>query len=59
MEEKIVNLICEELKKNDVVDMFRHDRDFEKRVKEIVSKVLCDMFRSFHVHNDLIKNLAN
>ena len=39
------NLIQEELDKDDVVDMFKKKREFEKRVKEISAGVVSELFR--------------
>lgn len=39
------NLIQEELDKDDVVDMFKKNREFEKRVKEISAGVVSELFR--------------
>lgn len=41
----ISNLITEELDKDDVVDMFKKNREFEKRVKEISAGVVSELFR--------------
>ena len=38
-------LINEELDKDDVVNMFKKNRDFEKRVKEISAGVVSELFR--------------
>lgn len=38
-------LLEEELDKDDVVDMFKKNRDFEKRVKEISAGVVSELFR--------------
>lgn len=57
-ETKIANIISEELKKSDVIDMFKKDKDFEKQVKKITSDVLTDLFRVLWQHNGLFKNLA-
>lgn len=38
-------LIQEELDKDDVVDMFKKNREFEKRVKEISAGVVSELFR--------------
>lgn len=35
----------EELDKDDVVELFKKDRDFEKRVKEISAGVISELFR--------------
>lgn len=55
---KIANLITEELKKSDVIDMIKKDKDFENRVKEIVRTLLKDMFRVLYQHNDILKALG-
>jgi hypothetical protein len=39
------NLLIEELDKDDIVDMFKKNRDFEKRVKEISAGVVSELFR--------------
>lgn len=57
-EVKIAHIISEELKKSDVIDMFKKDKDFEKQVKKITSDVLTDLFRVLWQHNGLFKNLA-
>lgn len=57
-EAKIARLISEELKKSDIIDMFKKDKDFEKQVKKITSDVLTDLFRVLWQHNGLFKNLA-
>lgn len=54
----IANLITEELKKSDVIDMFKDNKDFEKRVKEITRDIIKDMFRVLFQHNDIFKNLG-
>jgi hypothetical protein len=38
-------LINEELDKDDVEDMFKKNREFEKRVKEISAGVVSELFR--------------
>jgi hypothetical protein len=39
------NMLIEELDKDDIVDMFKKNRDFEKRVKEISAGVVSELFR--------------
>jgi predicted CoA-binding protein len=55
---KIAQIISEELKKSDVIDMFKKDKDFEKQVKKITSDVITDLFRVLWQHNGIFKNLA-
>ena len=57
-EAKIAQLISEELKKSDIIDMFKKDKDFEKQVKKITSDVITDLFRVLWQHNGIFKNLA-
>lgn len=57
-EKKLAQLICEELKKSDIVDMFKKDKDFEKQVKKITTDVLTDLFRVLWQHHGLFKNLT-
>lgn len=58
-EDKIIVILTEELKKQDVVEMFKNNKDLEKRVKEIVSKCVSEMFRVLWQHNSIFKTLAN
>ena len=45
LEQSMSNLLIEELDKDDIVDMFKKNRDFEKRVKEISAGVVSELFR--------------
>lgn len=45
LKESMSNLLIEELDKDDVVDMFKKNREFEKRVKEISAGVVTELFR--------------
>lgn len=38
-------LLVEELDKDDVLDMFKKNKEFEKRVKEISAGVVTELFR--------------
>lgn len=57
-QDKISTIICEELKKSDVLDIAKKDRDFERRIKEIVADVVIDLFRSLWQHNGFVKGLV-
>lgn len=57
-ESEIVSLVCEELSKSDIIDIAKKDRDFEKRIKEIASDVVTDLFRVLWQHNGIFKNLG-
>ena len=41
----INNLLMEVLDKDDVLDMFKKNKEFEKRVKEISAGVISELFR--------------
>lgn len=56
---KIAKLITEEMKKSDVIDIVKKDKDFEKRVKEIATDVITELFRILWQHNGIFKNLRN
>ena len=56
--EKVIKLIAEEINKSDVIDIIKKDKDFEKRVKDIVSDVIVDMFRVLYQHNGIFKSLG-
>ena len=51
-------IITEELTKNDVLNLVKKDKDFEKRVKTIVSDVVIDMFRVLWQHSNMFKVLG-
>lgn len=57
-EERIATIIAEEIKKSDMLSYIKKDKDFEKRVKEIASEVVTELFRVLWQHNSLFKNLA-
>ena len=56
--EKVIKLIAEEINKSDVIDIIKKDKDFEKRVKDIVSDIIVDMFRVLYQHNGIFKSLG-
>lgn len=45
LKNSISDLLVEELDKDDVLDMFKKNREFEKRVKEIAAGVVSELFR--------------
>lgn len=57
-EEMIANIITEELKKSDVVDIIKKDKDVEKRVKDIVREIVKDMYRILYQHNGIFTALG-
>jgi len=56
--EKIIQIITEEVSKSDILKMVKNDKDFEKRVRQIVSDVVIDMFRVLWQHNSIFKVLG-
>lgn len=59
IQNKVISLITEEMKKSDVMDIIKNDKDFEKRVKKITSDVVTELFRVLWQHNDIFRNLGN
>jgi len=57
IENRISNIITEEIKKSEALDYIKKDKDFEKRVKDIVIGVVIDLFRTLWQHNSLYKNM--
>lgn len=55
----IANLVVEELKKTDVIDILKKDKDAEKRMKEIAADVVTELFRVLWQHNNIFKSLGN
>ena len=56
--EKIINIIVEEVKKSEIMKAIKDDKDFEKKVRAIVSDVICDMYRVLWQHNSIFKTLG-
>lgn len=56
--DKISTIICEEITKSDILDIAKKDKNFEKRIKEIVADVVIDLFRSLWQHNGFVKGLV-
>ena len=40
------------------MDIIKKDKDFERRIKEIASDVVTDLFRVLWQHNGIFKNLG-
>lgn len=57
-EEKMVDILTEELLKKDIIDIAKKDKDFEMRIREIVSDVVVDLFRVLWQHNSIFKSLG-
>ena len=56
--ELLESIIAEELNKSDVLDIAKKDKDFEKRIKEIISDVISELFRVLWQHGSLYKSLV-
>lgn len=57
-EEKIIKIVTENIKKSEIINIIKKDKDFEKRVKEIVTDVVTDLFRILWQHNNIFKTLS-
>lgn len=57
-ESQIVEAVTQELKKSDVIDIIKKDKDVEKRMKEIASDIVTELFRVLWQHNGIFKNLS-
>lgn len=55
---ELTEVITEEIQKSDIWKTLKNDRDFEKRVKELASEVVTELFRVLWQHNAIFKNLA-
>lgn len=55
---EIVNIVTEAIDKSEILDYVKKDKNFEKRVKEIASEVVTELFRVLWQHNALFKNLG-
>ena len=57
-ERQILDMLTESLEKADLKKYIKDDKDFEKRVKEITSNVVTELFRVLWQHNAIFKNLS-
>lgn len=57
-ENRITELITEELKKSDIIDIIKKDKDVEKRIKDIVRDIVKDMYRILYQHNGIFTALG-
>lgn len=58
-EHKVARLITEELKKSDVIDVIKNDKEAEKAIKAIIRDVIKEMYRVLWQHNSIFTSLAN
>ena len=56
--EEIISIITEEIKRSEILDTIKNDKNFEKKVKDIVANTLTDFFKALYQHNSLFKNLV-
>lgn len=59
IEDKIVSILAEELKKSDIIDMVKKDDKFQKEISDIVKAIIKDMFRVLWQHNSIFNSLSN
>lgn len=57
--EQLVDIIAEEIQKSDIMKVLKNDKEFEKKVRAIVSDVVVDMFRVLWQHHSIFKTLGN
>ena len=55
---EIISIITEEIKQSEILDTIKNDKNFEKKVKDIVANTLTDFFKALYQHNSLFKNLV-
>ena len=55
---EIISIITEEIKKSEILDTMKNDKNFENKVKDIVANTLTDFFKALYQHNSLFKNLV-
>ena len=49
----------EELTKKDVMEIVKKDKEFEKKIKDIVRDTVTDLFRVLYQHNGIFRSLGN
>ena len=59
IEDRIVSILAEELKKSDIIDMVKKDDKFQKEISDIVKAIIKDMFRVLCQHNSIFNSLSN
>lgn len=59
IEDRIVSILTEELKKSDIIDMVKKDDKFQKEISDIVKAIIKDMFRVLWQHNSIFNSLSN
>lgn len=57
--DRVANIITEEIKKSEILDAIRKDKEYERTVKKIVREVIKDMFRVLWQHNSIFNTLSN
>ena len=48
----------QQLSKKDVMDIVKKDKEFEKKIKDIVRDTVTDLFRVLYQHNGIFKTLG-
>lgn len=57
-EEKIVKIVADTIKGSDIFKAIEKDKDFEKKIKEIIVEVMTEFFRVMFQHSGIFKNLV-
>lgn len=54
--DNIVKLVTEELTKKEVIDIIKKDRDIEKKVKQIATEVIVNLFKVLWQHKNFYES---
>lgn len=53
----LAEAVAEEMKKSDILKYIKNDKDFEKRIKEIIADSVVEILRSLYQHNTILKSI--
>ena len=56
---RIEDIIVEELNKSDIINLIKKDKDIEKKVKDIVTDVIVNLFKTLWQHKNFYENIIN
>lgn len=56
-QDKIIALLTEEFTKSDLEKYIKKDKDFEKRVRELISDAVIDIIRNLYQNNAIFKSI--
>lgn len=58
-ENKIKEYVFEDLNKSDLISFIKKDKEFEKKVKEIVTEVIVNLFKVLWQHKNFYETSIN